>query len=331
MQYDPLEARALLAAAPHPLVGLSAEGHIRSWNPAAQRLLGYTEAEVAGLPLATLVALPPDLLRPTGGEPREVEARGRHQSGEELELRVSVSPVPAGGFVAILRRPDPGEERYRRIVESAADFAIFTLDPRGYVSSWNTGAERLLGYTEAEILGKDGRIIFVPEDRAVGVPDRELDGARAQGFYENERWHVRRDGERLWGSGLMMVLRGRDGEPQGYLKILQDHTHRRLAEERLARTLAQLLASNEMLERFAHVASHDLQEPIRTVKSFAQLLAKHYRGRLDADGVEFLDFVLQGAEGLEQRVRGLLQHARAQQVGEPNARTDLEQLLRQVL
>jgi PAS domain S-box-containing protein len=237
----------------------------------------------------------------------------------------------AAGFVAGLRVPDPDEEHYQRIVESARDFAIFTLDPEARVSSWNTGAQRLLGYTAEEILGQDGRIIFVPEDRALGVPDRELEGARAEGVYENERWHVRRDGERLWGSGLMMLLRGRNGEPRGYLKILQDHTHRRLAEERLAHTLAQLLESNELLERFAYVASHDLQEPIRTIKSFSRLLADRYGGNLDTEADEFLHFVLQAADGLEQRVRGLLRQAKAQQVGEPDARTDLEHLLRQVL
>ncbi|HEX5045282.1 MAG TPA: PAS domain S-box protein [Candidatus Polarisedimenticolaceae bacterium] len=337
MHPQDLDARALLAAAPHALVGLSAEGAVRFWNPAAQRLLGYAQEEVAGQSLEAIVRTPPGLLERALAEGTvEMDTRARHRSGEERDVHLCLAPVrtaqgDAKGFVAGLRQPDPDEEHYRRIVESAADFAIFTLDPEGRISSWNTGAQHLLGYAPEEILGEHGRVIFVPEDRAVGVPERELEGARVDGVYENERWHLRRDGERLWGSGLMMLLRGRDGEPRGYLKILQDHTHRRLAEERLAHTLAQLLESNEMLERFAHVVSHDLQEPIRTIKSFTQLLEERYGGRFDAEGLEFLHFVTQGAEGLEQRVRGLLRHAKTQQVGEPDARTDLEQLLRQVL
>lgn len=93
----------------------------------------------------------------------------------------------------------PGSDELLRLaVESATDFAIFSMDPDGLVTGWNVGAERLLGYEEEEIVGRDGDVIFTPEDRAAGVPDAERAEALAQGRAEDERWHMRKDGSRFW-------------------------------------------------------------------------------------------------------------------------------------
>jgi PAS domain S-box-containing protein len=126
--------------------------------------------------------------------------------------------------------PSPfSDELLRAIVESSIDFAIFAIDLSGKVIVWNTGAERLLGYTEAEIVGHDADIIFTAEDRARRVPEHERQTAAADGRAEDERWHVRKDGTRLWGSGLMMPLSG----VSGFVKILRDQTHRHAVEESL--------------------------------------------------------------------------------------------------
>jgi PAS domain S-box-containing protein len=125
------------------------------------------------------------------------------------------------------------ETRLQLILDSAKDYAIITLDTSGGVTSWNAGAERLLGYAEAEIVGYDGRIIFTPEDSAAGKPELEMHLALTQGKGENERWHVRQDGSRFWGSGLMMPLHGAADQVQGFLKIMQDKTDRRQIEEAL--------------------------------------------------------------------------------------------------
>lgn len=116
------------------------------------------------------------------------------------------------------------------IIESSTDFAIFTMDEDGTISSWNIGASRLFGYSEDEALGSCADVIFVAEDRAAGRPDRERDEARRSGRAEDERWHRRKDGSRLWGSGLAMPLR--NGE-KGFVKIVRDRTDRHLAYERL--------------------------------------------------------------------------------------------------
>lgn len=123
------------------------------------------------------------------------------------------------------------EQLFRLVVESATDFAIITLDADGVVSSWNIGAERLLGYAEVEILGTGGEVIFTDADRAAGIPEAEMTTARDCGRAEDERWHLRKDGSLFWGSGLMMPLGYGAG---GFVKIMRDQTARRLAEGRLA-------------------------------------------------------------------------------------------------
>jgi PAS domain S-box-containing protein len=122
------------------------------------------------------------------------------------------------------------EQRYRQIVEGAEDFAIVTVDRGGIVTSWNIGAERITGYPEAEALGQPGAIIFTPEDREAGVPEMERSQARSEGRALDERWHLRKDGSRFWGSGLTMCLEGGEG---GYLKIFRDRTAEHEAEATL--------------------------------------------------------------------------------------------------
>jgi PAS domain S-box-containing protein len=120
-------------------------------------------------------------------------------------------------------------ELHRLILESATDYAIFSMDPSGKVISWNEGARRILGWEESEILGQAGSIIFTPEDRAAAAPDHEMDTALECGQAADERWHVRKDGSRFWARGQMMPLR--DGEVRGFLKILRDRTEERRSQE----------------------------------------------------------------------------------------------------
>ena len=125
------------------------------------------------------------------------------------------------------------ESRLRLIFESAKDYAIFTIDLNGIIASWNSGAQRLLGYTETEAIGCPSRTIFTPEDNEQGQAEYEMQSALTQGRAEDERWHVRKDGNRFWASGLMMPLLNEADCPQGFVKIMQDKTAQRQASERL--------------------------------------------------------------------------------------------------
>ena len=134
------------------------------------------------------------------------------------------------------------EEYLRLMVESVKDFAIFTVDPQGRIVSWNPGAERLFGYPEPEILGQHLDILFTPEDRAGGVPEREIATAVAKGRASDERWHQCKDGGRFFASGVVTPIFDEDNKLRGFTKIARDITERKQAEEAVREAAVRLKA-----------------------------------------------------------------------------------------
>jgi PAS domain S-box-containing protein len=171
------------------------------------------------------------------------------------------------------------EERFLMLLENMKDYAIFFLDPDGYVIKWGAGAESILGYREAEILGKSGSIIFTPEDCDRGEDRKERVKALTEGRAENERWHVRKDGSRFWGSGIVTSLRDEGGQVQGLAKIMRDFTDRKQAEEERTRLLAreqeartQAESANRMKDEFLATLSHELRSPLNAMLGWTSLL-----------------------------------------------------------
>ncbi|MDR3429338.1 PAS domain S-box protein [Silvimonas sp.] len=121
----------------------------------------------------------------------------------------------------------------RLILDSATDFAIVSMDREGLITSWNTGAEKIMGWTEAEMRGQPAHVFFTPEEVANGVPEQEMAASLVSGRGEDDRWHMRKSGEQFWGAGLMMPLRGDMGEHLGFIKILRDRTQQRAMDEAL--------------------------------------------------------------------------------------------------
>ena len=136
-----------------------------------------------------------------------------------------------------------GDELLRLIIESAHDYAIFSMDPAGLVTSWNTGAARMMGWAPEEIMGRTADVIFTPEDRAARAPDQERFQAAVSGRANDDRWQQRKDGSRFWASGLMMRL---EDPGAGFVKVLRDRTEQHLADERLRESEERfrLLATN---------------------------------------------------------------------------------------
>jgi len=126
------------------------------------------------------------------------------------------------------------EELMRMVIENATEYAIFSTDLHRHITVWNTGAERLLGYTEREVLGRAADIIFVPEDRASHVPNQEAATALAGGRSADDRFHQRKDGSHFWASGSLMLMRDANGEAAGFVKILRDQTAAREVQKRCA-------------------------------------------------------------------------------------------------
>jgi len=137
------------------------------------------------------------------------------------------------------------EERLHLLIESASDYAIFTITPDNIIDSWNAGAEKVFGWKEAEIVGKSAEILFTSKDRAAGVPEKEINTAAETGRAEDERWHIRKDGSRFFASGVMQPLM--DGKVAGFVKIARDQTEKIKAEKALRdrETLQKLVGAQE--------------------------------------------------------------------------------------
>jgi PAS domain S-box-containing protein len=150
-------------------------------------------------------------------------------------------------------------ELYRLLVESVKDYAIFALDPNGYIVSWNPGAERFKGYTAPEIIGKHFSVFYPPEDLAARKPWIELEIASEVGRLEDEGWRVRKDGTQFWANVVITALRGPDGELVGFAKVTRDLTQRRAAELQAVEN-ARRIAAEEALRRAAEMRSTELAE-----------------------------------------------------------------------
>ena len=192
---------------------------------------------------------------------------------------------------------------YRMQVRELRGYAMFTMDPEGILTSWNAGVEQLIGYSEEEWLGKHASIIFTPAEKAADVCASEMRKAQETGYATDIRWHRHKDGSEFFANGYMNALRDEQGVLIGYSKILSDETARKQLQDSLTE-------SNAALEQFAYVASHDLQEPLRTVSAYAQLLANKYQGKLDADADRFINFLLTASTRMSELVRDLLAYAR---------------------
>ena len=256
------------------VIAIDAQQCITYFNPAAERQYGISAAAALGQPLGAVYAY--GWLRP-GDEAAATEAlartgvwRGKNlhvrRDGTTLhvELVVSVLPAAAGvppGLLAVIRditdrtraeaAVHASEERLRLLIESAQDYAIFSLDPQWRVTSWSTGAAVLFGYTEREVLGHSGDVVFTPEDRAQGAPAREAATARDAGQAADERWHLRKDGTRFYGSGTLRPLRGADATLRGFVKILRDLTERQRAEAALRASEERLRVLVESVQDYA--------------------------------------------------------------------------------
>jgi PAS domain S-box-containing protein len=132
-----------------------------------------------------------------------------------------------------MMNPQNTSDLYRRLVESVSDYAIFALDPEGYVSSWNPGAQRIKGYTGDEIIGRHFSSFYSPDDIASGKPARLLEVAARDGHIEDEGWRSRKDGSRFWANVVISAVRNDRGQVTGFSKITRDLSERRSAEEAL--------------------------------------------------------------------------------------------------
>src|SRR5205823_5639970 len=161
------------------------------------------------------------------------------------------------------------EQRYRLLVEGVSDYAIFSLDPQGFITTWNSGAQRLKGYTSEEIIGKHLSTFYTPEDRANGLADVVLSTATNEGHWAGEGWRVRKDGRRFWSSAVVTALRDDEGGLTGFSKITRDITDRkqlldqvRAHASELEKRIEEREQTNAEVEAFSYSVSHYVRVPV---------------------------------------------------------------------
>lgn len=164
------------------------------------------------------------------------------------------------------------EAQYRQILEGIREYAIFLLDREGLIASWAAGAERILGYSENEALGQHLRLIHTAEDRAAGKADEELGEAERNNTVFVERWHIRKDGSKFWGTGTLSALHDGAGLFYGFVQVVRDNTDRKFSEEALKQAKRHAEDANASKDYFLANVSHELRTPLATIMLWTQLL-----------------------------------------------------------
>jgi PAS domain S-box-containing protein len=244
--------------------------------------------------------------------------------------RARAQEAEAAARLAALRQLET-EARIRlaAIVESSAD-AILSTTLEGLVLTWNDGAERMLGYRAEEMLGHSITRLYPPEKLAEEkrILERIARGERVQNY---ETTRLTKEGRRLDVSLTVSPVADEKGRLVGASKILHDITDRKRAEEALRQSAQELTRSNRDLEQFAYVASHDLQEPLRAVSGYVQLLQHHYPDKLDEKGQRYIAGAVEGAARMQTLIHDLLVFSRVGRKSDPFEPADLNKVLAQAL
>lgn len=316
---------------------LDLDGRVASWNLGAQRFKGYAPSEIIGEHFSHFYTdedradgLPERALRAAAEEGSyEMEGWRLRKDGSRFWAHAIIDAIRSEtgellGYAKItrdlterraaeesLRR---SQEQFRLLVQGVTDYAIYMLDPDGYVTNWNAGAQRIKGYAPEEIIGRRFSEFYTPEDQAAGLPDRALRIAAAEGRFENEGWRIRKNGDRFWAHVIIDPIRGEDGEILGFAKITRDVTERNAARKALEETREALVQSQklEAIGQLTGGVAHDFNNLLMAIIGSLELVG----GRLPQDPkiTPLLNNAMQAAERGAALTQRMLSFARKQEL-----------------
>ena len=336
-------------------------GQISSWNPGAERFFGYKAEEILGKPMEILYSPEDQAAGIAEKERRDAVDRGTSEDerwhirkdGTRFFVFGRVNPMYRDdgalcGFIKIARditqrkllqgRLDSSEEFHRLILENIQDFAIFTIDTAANVETWNTGAEQTYGYKKGEIIGQNIAILYPPEERARGEPEKILAATLKQGVATEEHWCLHKDGSRRFVTGVLRPIRDTTGSVRGFSKVARDITARRRLQDDLEQARAELENTVDQrtaslteaiheLETFSYSLSHDMRAPLRAIQGFAEVLGARYSANLPEPAKDLLDRIASAAERLDRLITESLTFHRGPREPLPLEPTQLEPLL----
>ena len=318
----------------YALYMLTPEGLVSSWNAGAQRFKAYTADEIIGQHFSRFYTeedrargVPARALQTALSEGKfEDEGWRVRKDGTRFWASVVIDPIRDSdgvllGFAKITRditerklaqeALNASEEQFRRLVQGVTDYAIYMLSPDGIITNWNAGAERIKGFSESEVVGTHVERFYTEEDRAMGVPARALQTARATGRYENEGWRVRKDGTTFWSHVVIDAIYNDMGDLIGFAKITRDVTERRNAMLALERTKEALFQSQklEAIGKLTGGVAHDFNNLLGVIVSGTELLSREIAS---AGGKKIIESMQRAAQRGAALTQQLLSFARQQ-------------------
>ena len=302
--------KAIFNSANFSSIATDAQGVIQIFNVGAERMLGYTAAEVVDQITPAEISDPQELIARAEALSLELEttitpgfealvfkaSRGIEDIYELTYIRKDGSRFPAIVSVTALRDAQDTiigylligtdntarkhaeeklrwtEESFRLMVESVTDYAIVMLDPEGRVVSWNAGAERIKGYSAEEIVGQHFSRFYPGEDIQSGKPQRDLDVVAAKGQFEDEGWRVRQDGSTFWANVVFTAIRDQGGHLRGFAMLTRDLTEPMKIEATLTKAKDAADAANQAKSAFLATMSHELRTPMNAILGYSEIL-----------------------------------------------------------
>ncbi len=337
---------AVVESSDDAILSMTLDGIITSWNPAAEHLYGYAQHEALGSSINLIV--PSDRAEESEGLMKRIAAGERvasvqtvwrHKDGHNVDISLTISPIEMAsgqisGASAIARDISRGlqaEEKFRLVVESSPN-GIVMVDGAGIVQLVNRETERLFGYGREELIGQSMEILVPARFRAEHPRKRGEFHAEPSGRPMGEGrdlYGQRNDGTEFPIEVGLNPIHTRQG--MMVLSVVVDITERKKAEANIQRHTEDLRRSNRELETFAYAASHDLQEPLRMVASYVELLAKRYEGKLDEKADKYIYYAVDGATRMKQLINDLLAYSRVSTQGKVLEPTDSGVVLAQIM